>query len=69
MFDDRCHCELSFNKIKFLCLAMIGLEKSFRMMYSNHGENECVTFSGIRNYKRKMITEKNDNIKMITEKI
>ena len=28
-----------FNKRKILCEAMIGLEKSFRMMYSNIGLN------------------------------
>ena len=28
-----------FNKIKILCEAMIGLEKSFQIMYSNIGLN------------------------------
>ena len=28
-----------FNKIKKICKAMIGLEKSFQMMYSNIGLN------------------------------
>ena len=32
-----------FNKIKILCPVMIGLEKSFRMMYSNLCLNSCET--------------------------
>ena len=30
-----CIANCPFNKIKILCAAMKGLEKSFRMMYSN----------------------------------
>ena len=29
------NCELTFKKVKILCEAMIGLEKSFELMYSN----------------------------------